>query len=250
LFPTSNPTSSPTDDDDCKDLQPGYECGMAAEMNGYWVGEDKYRDSNQTACPGESSYCSTALFDPRGMPPQNYFTFLSAYIGEGYEMGCMDVGVNSNTGDVNGPWLRELDPNLNYIVQVEQKKCLPKEQCPYNVVTESGLYDDYIILEQACISHLEVDRLTNLFQCEQYQINLLQKIDDPDDLLVVGVLSYSLGVEGGYGNVVCPSQPTFDTNILETDPNMDGILLVVKQSNIGEPVDVTNTTNWECKVDV
>jgi len=249
-FPTSFPTLNPTDDDVCGDLQPGYECGMAAEMNGYWAGEDKFRDSDQEACPGEGSYCSTALFDPRGTPPQNYFTFLSAYIDEGYGKTCADVGVNPKTGEVNGKWLRELDPNFNYVVQVEQKKCLPKEECPYNVVTESGFYDDYIILEQACVSHLEVDRLTNLFQCERYQINLLQKIDDADDLLVVGVLSYSLGVEGGYGNVVCPSQPTFDTNVLETDPNMDGILLVVKQGTIGEPVSVTNTTNWECKYGV
>jgi hypothetical protein len=214
---------------------------MLKEVEGYWVGEEKFANEE---CGGPFDYCSTAIFDPRGQTePENFLIFQSAFIGESGNATCLaDAGVNYITGDVNGNWLRTQDP-FNYILQIEQKKCLAPEECQYNV-TESGFFDNYTVLKQSCGAHLKVDRIFGGNNCEVFQVNLLEE-NTTGDLLVVSVLSYS-GPVAGYGNVVCPIEPTFSLDTLTSDENMDGILLFVKQGCIAENCTVTSTDDWEC----
>jgi len=237
--PSSAPSSVPT-----SFLQPDYDFGMFKEIEGFWVGEEKFANEE---CGGPFDYCSTAIFDPRGeVEPENFLIFQSAFIGETGSSSCLaDAGVNPVTGDINSNWFRKVDP-FNYILQIEQKECLAKEECTYDVVEQSGFFDDYTILEQSCGSHLKVDRTTGLNNCELFQVNLLEE-NTTKDLLVVNVLSYSGGV-AGYGNIVCPIEPTFSLDTLASDENMDGILLFVKQGCIGENCTVTSTDDWECTI--
>jgi len=151
-----------------------------------------------------------------------------------------DAGLNANTGIIEGDWLRKVEP-FAYALKIEQKKCFSANQCPYNVVEQTGFYDNYNIVAQSCGSHLKNDATSGLKNCELFQINLLEEKTTKEQL-VVNVMSYSGGVEG-YDAVECPSEPTFDYDTLQTDINMDGILLFVKQCS-GE--NCTKTDDWEC----
>ena len=128
-------------------------------------------------------------------------------------------------------------------------RCIPKEDCPYSVNTANVGYDEYTtLLDQSCGAHLKLNLASGYYNCEVFQINLLQ--NGNGDLLEVAVMAYSPGVTGGYANVTCPIAPTFDLNTLTdgSDPNMEGMLLFVKQQDYTSLDPTSATSDWNCTV--
>jgi len=216
----------------------GFEDGMAAEIAGLWVGEEKYKDGEIVY-----NYCSRALFQPSEYG--NYLTWHGYYLGFENET-CADIGVNPMTGGVDNPtyFTDSYDPEESYVLRLDKKVCLLESDCTYDVTT-SDSFADYELMESSCGAHLKRDLMSEYYSCELYQVNQIKNKGDGTEELVV-ILTYS-HFTGGYNNFSCSDKPTYDMDEFLSDPIAEGTARFVLQSGYDTN---TNSTfmDWECLV--
>lgn len=137
-----------------------------------------------------------------------------------------------------------MDPNEAYILQIEEKTCLPESKCDYDVLS-SGDFEDFEVTAKACGAHLKKDQINdNSYSCELYQTNLLYNANT-NEIKSVVVLTYS-SYEGGYDNYNCPDRPTFSNTELLADENAEGIAQFVLVADFSYQVANPDVTTWNC----
>jgi len=224
--------------------QEGFEFGMAKEIEGLWVGEERWSNSTLEDRPYDIiyNYCSRALFNPTN--GKNLLTWEAAYLDD-TDGSCENLNVDPLSGTVNGDlWFASLDPNAAFILQIEEKKCLPESKCDYDVLS-SGDFADFEVTAKACGAHLKRDQIyDNYYSCELYQTNLLYNANTNETKSVV-VLTYT-SFEGGYDNYICPERPTFSNTELLADGNAEGIAQFVLQRDFSYQEANPDVTAWDC----
>lgn len=182
------------------DIQDGFEAGMAPELRGLWLGDEKYMNLDGSISP----YCSRAVFHKEG-----WLTW------ESVPTTCQAAGATPKSKRLGGNWTIEFP---TYIYRFRQKQCYPMDQCTEDITRDNDRNDtdkflDWRVLAKACGVHLKDDQLTeDAYTCEQYQVNLIRR--GSKKLLVV-VLSYRF-FSGGFDNFECPrSGPSFLASNIE-----------------------------------
>jgi hypothetical protein len=211
------------------DTQDGFEPGLAPELHGVWLGDEKYKAEDGSI----EDYCSSAIFHPTG-----YLTW------ESVPGTCQAAGTSPAKKRVGGNWF-ELIEFPAYVYRFRQKKCLPKRMCGEDITkdhdpTDQTTFKGWTVLAKACGAHLKDDQMTeNTYTCEQYQVNLISR---GNKRLLVVVLSYRF-FEDGFSNYECPrSGPSFLARNLKL-PN-DGSARFVLQSAVNETI--FDPCTWDC----
>lgn len=222
--------------------QPGYTFGMVRELDGSWVGNEKFKYEGIT-----NNYCSVARFDPRVPLGGGMGTWDGRYVGDdGDGSSCATIGVDPVAGGVNNSrWFSNLDLGEVYHYVFEQMQCLSGPACEYDV-TESGILPGYKVAAKGCGAHLKTD-ITNddMYWCELYQSNLMyNEITNSTELVVV--LTYQ-SYSGGYNNYTCPQRVTYNVSDLEADDDAEGAALFVHQNSY--TTDVYDSSNWDCELE-
>jgi hypothetical protein len=215
------------------DLQQGFAPGMAPELRGLWLGDEKYKNEDGSISP----YCSRAIFYP-----ESWLTWESTA-----ESTCANAGAEPKSKTLGTNWTIEIPA---YIYRFRQKKCLPMNKCTENITqdhdpTDRDKFRTWEVRAKACGVHLKDDQLTNnTYTCEQYQVNLIRNRQGRQ--LLVVVLSYHF-FEGGFDNFECPSRPSFlAANI--ANPG-DGSARFVLQLPFDDPTNATqfdDPCTWDC----
>lgn len=148
------------------DLQEGFSSGIAPEILGLWLGDEKYLLDDGTVEP----YCSRAMFNPQG-----YLTWESVP-----NSTCRDAGAYPKTKRAVGRWFEKIQMP-GYIYRFRQKTCLPMELCMEDVTLDGDESDpdqfrDWTLEAKACGAHLKDDQLANnTYTCESYQVSLISR---------------------------------------------------------------------------
>jgi hypothetical protein len=212
------------------DVQPGFVKGLAPEIRGLWLGDEKFKIEDGSIAP----YCSRAIFYPEG-----WLTW------ESMPSTCAVAGAAPKSKSLGKNWTIEFPA---YIYRFRQKMCLPAAMCTEDITTDNDpkdtvQYRGWEVLAKACGVHLKDDQLTeDTYTCEQYQVNLIRSPRNGRQLLVV-VLSYHF-FSGGWSNYVCPSRPSFLAENI-ADPG-DGSTRFVLQLPFDEPGTFDNPCTWDC----
>merc|ERR1719384_2280946 len=152
----------------------GFLNGMAREITGYWVGNEKYRLGNET--DGTSivyKYCSMAHFNKIEETETNTLAWISSYAGES-EDDCRTMNIDPVTGDIfkNSTFISNVELPF-YMYEVNYFQCIPASECNYDITPY--LPDGFEVVATACGNHLKnsfLDRSENT--CERYQISLVK----------------------------------------------------------------------------
>lgn len=177
------------------DIQKGYKAGLAPELHGLWLGDEKYKEEDGSI----GDYCSAAIFHQEA-----YLTWQSV------PSTCQAAGANPKQKTVTGNFFEKIEFPA-YIYRFRQKKCLSAKKCQNDITKDSDPLDQYNfdgweVLAKACGVHLKDDQLTeNTYTCEQYQVNLIRR---RNKTLLVVVLSYHF-FQDGWDNYECPEFPSF-----------------------------------------
>jgi hypothetical protein len=210
------------------DVQAGYEPGLAPELYGLWLGDEKYKAEDGSI----ENYCSSAIVHPAG-----YLTW------ESRPKTCRDNGTFPANKRVGGNWFQLIEFPA-YIYRFRQKTCLPTSMCGEDITkdndpTDHTTFKGWTVLAKACGAHLKDDQLTeNTYTCEQYQVNLISR---GNTRLLVVVFSYRF-FEGGFANYECnPAGPSFLARNLQP---YDGSTRFVLQASVDETV--FDPCTWDC----
>lgn len=215
------------------DVQEGYVMGMATELQGLWLGDEKYMEEDGTVNP----YCSRAIFHPDG-----YLTW------EGTNSTCKDVNINQKFGTVKGNWFEKVQLP-SYLLKIRQRRCLPADMCDVDVTKRSSrdkgdiVYGGWNLEAKACGESLKDDFLyEETYSCEQYQVSLISKtLEGKMHYKIVSTLSYKYFYDG-WENANCTSKPSFKADSIADI--YEGSARFVLQS--GFETDLTNPCNWDC----
>lgn len=213
----------------------GFDKGMAIELSGTWIGEEKWVDVDGTVY----DYCSRALFRASASS-KNYLSWTSNYAGMANET-CETLSINPKSASISD-WYYESGAE-NLLLGDGYKACLTEADCSYDVTTSEG-YEGFEVLGKSCGVLLLEDVLSESYDCEVYQVTRVEgMVNETMTTLDVVVMTYGPSYTGSFGNFSCPTKATFDAEDLAADPNGQGTTRFVLQSNA-----TLDLADWECKV--
>jgi hypothetical protein len=107
------------------DIQAGYVAGLAPEVQGIWLGDEKYKNDDEAI----ENYCTEAIVHAEG-----YLTW------ESVPTTCKEAGVSAKNKLVIGNWFEKIEFPA-YIYRFRQKTCLPTNMCEDDITTDSDPTD-------------------------------------------------------------------------------------------------------------
>jgi len=207
------------------------------EYHGDWVGDEKFI-FNGTVFP-YCSQCSVVVDEVDGVQA---LLWISA---KGF---CMDIGVNTVTGDITGKWFQEIVPNEIYFYKVMESECLPESECTGDVLPpdDTGSFDfsNYQVTAKACGRILAQELSRDVLSCKMWQTEILTPSSGGESIVII---TQTYGPDSGD----CPPRTVYTSDELLTESNIMGSALMVLQSTFvdeetGVERNLTDPCTWAC----